>query len=147
MAQRPLTPAQAERQFSQGFHCSQVVLAHAADEVGLDEEMARRIAGGLGGGAFHGELCGCVSGAILALSLQYGFDQPFATEDSARLTAQISEFTRRFQEAHGSIVCRELLKYDFADPEQARRIMAEKLFLPLCPQLAASACAMLDEML
>ena len=86
-----------------GCNCSQAVFAAFADELGLDEELAKRIACGLGGGVGRmREVCGAVSGAALVLGMRHGPDKTAAYP-------AIQEFCAKFKQECGSIVCRELL--------------------------------------
>ena len=49
--------------FYEGFSCSQSVFAAFAEEGGVEENLALRISGALGGGcSYQGEVCGAVSG-------------------------------------------------------------------------------------
>ena len=93
----------AEKLFMSGCNCSQAVFAAFADELGLDEELAKRIACGLGGGVGRmREVCGAVSGAALVLGMRHGPDKTVAYP-------AIQEFCAKFKQECGSIVCRELL--------------------------------------
>ena len=59
--------------FSKGFSCSQAVFASLSSEYGVDSDTAKKIAGAFGGGiASNGELCGAVSGALMAIGLKHG---------------------------------------------------------------------------
>ena len=51
----------AQKYFSNNFNCSQAVFTTFATEMGLDEELALKIATQFGGGARKGEMCGAVS--------------------------------------------------------------------------------------
>ena len=131
----------------QGFHCSQAVVMHACEVLGLDRDLLLKVSGGLGGGCFHGDVCGCVSGAIMAIGAVYGYNQPYSKEQNAILVSKLKEFEAKFEEKHGSLLCRELLGgYSFADPEQAKAIMTQGL-TKNCPALVASACEILDEII
>jgi len=80
------------------------VFAAFADEFGLDEELAKRIACGLGGGVGRmREVCGAVSAAAMVLGLRHG-------PDKTKVYAAIQAFGAKFKEQTGSIVCRELLE-------------------------------------
>lgn len=93
----------AEKLFMNGCNCSQAVFAAFADELGLDEELAKRIACGLGGGVGRmREVCGAVSGAALVLGMRHGPDKTAAYP-------AIQDFCAKFKQECGSIVCRELL--------------------------------------
>lgn len=59
--------------FDEGFSCSQSVFSAFAPELGLDREMALRVATAFGGGMGHrGDTCGAVTGAFLAIGLKHG---------------------------------------------------------------------------
>lgn len=93
----------SEELFKSGCNCSQAVFASFADAVGLDEELAKRIACGLGGGVGRmREVCGAVSGAALVLGMVKG-------PDKAAAYPAIQDFCAKFKAECGSIVCRELL--------------------------------------
>jgi len=93
----------AEELFKGGCNCAQAVFASFADEFGLDEDLARRISCGLGGGVGRmREVCGAVSAAAMIIGMRLG-------PDKAKAYPEIQEFCRKFAETAGSIVCRELL--------------------------------------
>ncbi|MEI3339719.1 MAG: C-GCAxxG-C-C family protein [Eubacterium sp.] len=58
--------------FANGIDCSQVVFGYAAEKLGFDADTARKIAAAFGGGMWHGETCGCVVGALMAIGLKCG---------------------------------------------------------------------------
>lgn len=94
----------AEELFKSGKNCSQSVFLAFAGKYGLDEDVAAKISCGLGGGVGRmREACGAVTGAALVFGLEYG-------DDKAVVYGYVQEFCRRFKEACGSIVCRELLE-------------------------------------
>ena len=105
-----MTEALANEMMDQGYHCSQVVLMHAAELLGRDKDEALRISSGLGGGLFHGEVCGTVSGALLVLGIVCGYDDPKAGQAKTDHYHLVQEFVRRFREINGTILCRELLE-------------------------------------
>ena len=93
----------AEALFKSGCNCSQAVFAAFADDLGLDEELAKRVACGLGGGVGRmREVCGAVSAAAMVLGMRHG-------PDKAAAYAVIQDFCAKFKAETGSIVCRELL--------------------------------------
>ena len=93
----------AEALFMSGCNCSQAVLAAFADELGVDEETAKRLACGLGGGVGRlREVCGAMSASAMVLGARAGGDKTAAYP-------RIQAFAARFKEEMGSIVCRELL--------------------------------------
>ena len=93
----------AESLFRSGMNCSQAVFCAFADEFGMDEETAAKVACGLGGGVGRQrEVCGTVTGAALVLGMRHG-------PDKAQAYPKVQDFCARFKAECGSIVCRELL--------------------------------------
>ena len=141
-----MTPETAAyRLFDMGFDCAQTVLAHFADDLDLEEETALMITSAFGGGiAGTGNMCGCVTGALMALGMKYGFTEPDTIAKNI-MTAKNNEFLAKFKERCGAINCRELLGVDVSDPEQAAE--APERIQARCPHFVTAACDILEEML
>ena len=93
----------AEMLFRSGLNCAQSVFAAFADELGLDEEFAKKVSCGLGGGVGRmREVCGAVSAAAMVIGMRLGPDKTAAYP-------AVQEFCAKFKAETGSIVCRELL--------------------------------------
>ena len=58
--------------FMKGIDCSQVVAGAFAEELGITQEEAYKMAAGFGGGMGIGETCGAVVGAMIVLGLKFG---------------------------------------------------------------------------
>lgn len=99
-----------------------------------------RIATGLGGGvARHGEICGALIGAALALGLKYGRERG---EDSAAkedVYSRVDTLICKFEEKFGSIRCRELTGCDLLTSEGVQRFAEKKLHADFCTRLVAFA--------
>lgn len=96
--------------FLSGCNCSQAVFAAFSDRLGMDEETAKRISIGLGGGVGRmREVCGAVSGAAMVLGAVYGGED---ASDKATAYAKVQEFAAQFKAQEGSIICREILALD-----------------------------------
>ena len=133
--------------FASGFNCSQAVLTAFAPDFGLDEKLALMLGTQFGGGARNAEMCGAVSGALMVLGLKYGHYQSDNTEQKSRAYAIAVEYTKRFKEQNGSIVCRNLLGYDLTNPEEAACIKERNLFGDICPKMIQSAVELLESIL
>ncbi len=70
-----------------GFNCAQSVLAACKEYTGLDDSAALAISAGFGGGLRSGEICGAISGAVMALGLVC----PFNEADNAEAKVKIAE--------------------------------------------------------
>lgn len=138
-----MTLERATEMMNAGYHCSQVLACHAAECLGLDMNHMIRISSGFGGGCAHGDTCGVITGAILAISLVYGSDGVDKERDAV-MKDKIREFNAKFIEKHGSCLCRDLLDgYDNADPD---RVSTETTW-DNCPQYCTDACEILDEII
>ena len=73
---------------------------------GQDNEVIPRIAAGLQGGVGVGEVCGAVSGAVMAIGLRYG------DGDSEEVLHLTREFVERFKEQNGAVRCNDLVGFD-----------------------------------
>ena len=93
-----------------------------------------------------GQVCGAVSGALMAIGLVHGItvydqEQKYACYDLA------ASFHARFRKAHGDLTCPGLLGYDIGNPQELARVREEGLFHNLCPQLVGDAARMVGELL
>ena len=142
-----LTKAQTLDLFKNKIHCSQIVLGEVAEELGYSREEAYRMANPFGGGGFCGDTCGAVAGAMIAIGMKYGNDEPGNLEQDARCVAKLKEFQQKFTERRKSLVCRELLGYDFSDAKQREEAFASGKVYELCPCLVLDALEILEEVL
>ncbi|MBU2610673.1 MAG: C-GCAxxG-C-C family protein [Chloroflexi bacterium] len=127
----------ALNRFSQGFSCSQSVFSAFAAQFGIAEDLALKIASPFGGGfARQGEVCGAVTGALMVIALKHGTVTPEKKEEIYKIS---QEFIHRFEEKHGSIVCRELVGYDIRISEEFQKAREKKVFDKNCPGLVKDA--------
>ena len=101
----------AARLFREGCNCAQAVFTAYCDLTGLDETTAMRISSSFGGGMGRmREVCGGVSGALMALGmLGDRTDDPNDQAAKAAHYARVQQLALRFKERNGSIICRDLL--------------------------------------
>ncbi len=130
--------------FANNFNCSQAVLTAFAPDLGIDEKLALMLGTPFGSGARNGEMCGAVSGALMVLGIKYGHFESENNEQKSRAYAVATEFTKRFKELNGSIVCRDLLGYDLTKPDDFVCIKEKNLFRTICPEMIRSAVEVLE---
>jgi C_GCAxxG_C_C family probable redox protein len=131
--------------FDQGFNCAQSVLVAFAPQLGLQESQALKLASPFGGGVSRrGQICGAVTGALMALGLAQGVDSPASKEEAYRLG---QEFLQKFEAKHGTILCRELLNEDISTPVGLQQARDKGIFSVLCPQLVRDAAEITAAML
>jgi C_GCAxxG_C_C family probable redox protein len=135
----------AQERFAQGFSCSQSVFSAYAAQLGIDDETALKLASPFGGGVAHqGQVCGAVSGALMALGLARGG----ATVDKKDETYRIAEeFVKRFQERHDAILCRELIGIDISTPNGLENAREQNVFHTICSRLVKDATELVAEFL
>ena len=114
------TPDQiAERSgelFNQGLCCAESVLQAVAESRGIQSELIPKIATGLCAGiARSGEICGAVSGGVLAISLVTGrSNAQEPREENQRLVRQ---FLAECEAKFGSMNCEKLIGCRLDTPE------------------------------
>ena len=124
-----------------------LVFGEAAHGLGIDEATARRIASCFGSGMEHAGLCGCVTGAYMALGLKYGNAAPGEADKIALLKEKKAEFERRFAERWGSLECTKMLGgLDPAHHEELKAAVERGLFQSVCAPAVCDACAILKEL-
>ena len=133
--------------FMQGYNCSQSIVLAFSDILSLDESDLSKLSSSFGGGMGRlREVCGSVSGMFMVTGLLYGYDGPEKGRVKADHYARIQELAHRFEEQHGSIVCRELLglkvHHDIPVPE-ART--AEYYKKRPCPEIIGDAAEILEQ--
>ncbi|MCL2513732.1 MAG: C-GCAxxG-C-C family protein [Oscillospiraceae bacterium] len=132
--------------FSMGYNCAQAVLGALCEENGLDIKAALKLASGFGGGMRYGEVCGAVSGAVMAVGLKCGFYAEKDFEQKGFCNKKSFEFMEKFKEKNGSVLCRDLLGADIRSPEDHNKPEIQALHKTVCPELVASAVLILEKM-
>lgn len=118
---------------SKGFNCAQSVLLSLSDLTGLGEKTSLAIAGGFGGGMRAAEVCGAVSGAVMAIGLLFPFTDGEDSGAKDRIAALTREFHKRFRGKNETIICRSLLGYDMENPDESAKIKEQGLIAKVCP--------------
>ena len=137
----------AKENFMNGYNCSQALVLAFEDLVPIDRESLLKLASSFGGGMGRlREVCGSVSGMFMIVGLIYGYDGPETGQVKADHYARIQELARRFEETHGSIVCREMLglsvKHDAPTPEARTKEYYKKR---PCPDIVGDAAEILEK--
>ena len=137
----------AMKNFRSGYNCSQSIVKAFADLLPADEQMLLKMASSFGGGMGRlREVCGSVSGMFMVAGLLYGYDGPETGQVKADHYARIQELAHRFEEKHGSIVCRELLnlgiRHDSPVPEARTKEYYKKR---PCAEIIGDAAEILEQ--
>ena len=140
-------PTEAVDLFLAGHACSQAVLAAYAPALGLDLDVATRIAAPFAAGMRLGEACGAATGAFMVLGLALCTEDCVVREGRATIAASVSEFADRFRERCGSLDCPDIIDCDVRTPDGAKMALEKGLFVTKCAPAVRVACEILEEML
>lgn len=100
----------ARSYFMQGYNCSQSVFLVFTPQLGLGKDTAARLSQAFGGGICRmREVCGTMSGVLMALSLLKGSADGSDKGAKDALYKEGQLLAARFRADNGSIICRELL--------------------------------------
>ena len=115
-----------------GFLCSQAVFSTLGEQLGIDRSQAIKLATGMGAGiSGRGEICGAISGGIMAIGLKHGPDQSTGADSRNKTFFLTQELIEKIKVKHGCYTCRDLTGVDFTFPEGIRqyeeRNIAEKV--------------------
>jgi C_GCAxxG_C_C family probable redox protein len=138
--------SRAAQLFRDGCACSQAILATYGPPLGLPRETAMQVAAGFAGGMRLGDACGAVTGSLMTLGLRHGSANCDTAEGRTEVYAHVVEFTKRFRERCGSLVCRELLECDISTPEGMQQARDRNLFMTTCVKLVEDAATILEAM-
>lgn len=134
--------------FMQGYDCSQVVLAHYAEKLGVSEEMANKVSACFGGGMLQAGTCGAFTGALMAIGLKYGhYDAENLLPQKDVMMAKSAEFRQKFAEKFPTSNCKELVGYDVSTPEGFEQAISTGRMMSFCPTVVAAVIEILDEVL
>lgn len=139
---------EAVRSFSGNFNCAQSVFSTFAQELGLDPEIALKVATPFGGGIAHmDELCGAVTGALMVIGLKHGMVRDEDLEEKERVYALSQEFSAKFKSRNGSLNCTELIGYNLSIPESYEKAKENDVFNTKCTKFVRDAVEILEELL
>ena len=130
--------------FMQGYNCSQSVAIAFSDLTGLDVESSAKLASSFGAGmGCLREGCGAVSGMFLVLGILYGYSDPEDVQGKREHYAAVQQLAEKFRAEAGSIICREILKNQAANPTPSLRTEEYYAKRP-CARMVMLAASILD---
>ena len=136
----------AMQSFLEGYNCSQCMMLAFEDYLTIDIDTALKIASPFGGGMGRlREVCGSVSGMFMVLGFIKGYQTPGDYEGKKELYEHIQELARRYEEANGSIICRDLLGLDVKKDDAAPEKRTEEYYKKRpCAEKIGSAAEILE---
>lgn len=131
----------AIKYFQSGCNCAESVLLALYEnmEPECKNELIPKIAAGFGGGIGRcGSLCGALTGSIMAVGIKYASNET-GVEKREKTYANGKALYTQFEKQHGTVLCRQLIKYDLSNPEEAAKARQEKVSEKVCANLIKNA--------
>ncbi|MHA2273546.1 MAG: C-GCAxxG-C-C family protein [Candidatus Hodarchaeales archaeon] len=125
-------------------HCAQSVLTAFGEQAGsgkVDYDALMKLASAFSGGIAHtGNVCGALTGALMALGLKYG------GQDSTKSNEVANKLLDEFISLNKSIICRELINHDLITDEDVDQAFKTGAF-DNCPKFVEDAAKLLAKLL
>ena len=134
--------------FKKGYNCSQSVLCSLSKFTGLNEDTSLKIATAFGAGIGRNQnVCGAVTGAIMAIGMKHGMGLNDGAEVKERAYELTNKFLDEFKKKHESINCLELIGADMHTPEGKEKIEREKSFETRCARFVIDAAEIAEKLM
>ena len=132
------TGEKAVAYFNEGFNCAESTLLALADFLEIECKYFPKVAGGFGGGiGKHGEICGALSGAIMALGIVFGREEARDREGKDNMYNKTDRFIQKVKKEFGYTRCRDLTGCDMLTPEGQKRMKEQNIHDKICSKLVA----------
>jgi len=137
---------QAISKFVEGYNCAQSVRHAFCEDLQMDQDTALKMTCGFGAGMGRkGEVCGAVTGGIMALGAKHGRGENEDRTATEATYARTRELMDQFAQRHGTCLCRELLNGCDLTTEEGRKSFGENdLFNKICKPCVQSAVEILE---
>lgn len=123
--------------FAAGYRCAESVLMTVAERSNIQSDLIPRVATGFCAGISRTQgTCGAVSGAVMALNILYGRNDPSVPIYDSYPPVQ--EFVHRFTEQFGSTNCMALTDCDLAT-EEGRKKFLDQNMIGTCKNFTSEA--------
>ncbi len=139
----------AMQKFTSGYNCAQAVLYAYKDVIDIDGNTALKMACGFGAGMGRkGEVCGAVTGGIIAIGVIYGRGESDEKSATEKTYTKARELMDKFENRHSTYICRELLDgCDLSTEEGQMYFRNNDLFNATCKKCVGSVVQILEDIL
>ena len=142
------SPQRAEAMFLEGFNCAQSVLACCGEGRGISRELAIRVAQAFGGGIGRtGNLCGALTGAMMAIGLKHAAIDAADGASKARAYDVAQTVLAEFEKRNGWLLCRDLIGCDLRTAEGQRQFKESGAHQKICAKAVRIAAEIVEEAL
>ena len=133
-------------------NCAQAIFAmynNAFNLSNIDPATCLKLTAAFGGGiANTGNVCGALTGALMILGLKYGVsdNESANKEDIMKVIMLSQQLLEKFEELHGSILCKELINHDLRTPEDIQHAFESGAF-DKCSKIVEDTSSLLDDLI
>lgn len=133
------TAERAIQLFDSGYNCAESVLLALSEEFNQKSPIIPRIATGFGAGVGRfGNICGALSGAIMATGLLIGCDKGEEEKDKRNADYEsVLQMVKAFEKEFGSTQCRALTRCDLQTQTGQEEYRTQEFRKNLCPKFVA----------
>jgi C_GCAxxG_C_C family probable redox protein len=133
------TAEKAVRLFDSGYNYAESVLLSLSEEFNQKTTIIPRIATGFGAGIGRsGQICGALSGTVMAIGLVKGCDKGKEEKEKRNAAYEsVLEMVKTFEKEFGSSQCRTLTQCNFQTEKGREKYSKQQHRKKLCPQLIA----------
>jgi C_GCAxxG_C_C family probable redox protein len=129
----------ATARFREGYNCAESVLLTLSEHLDEHTPLIPKIATGFGAGIGQsGSVCGALTGSVIAANLKHATGEP-NREKRGVCYKFIAQLYKQFADKQGSVMCRDLIKYDLSDPTQDAKARQEGVFQKICANCVKTA--------
>ena len=135
----PIT-ARIDQFFASGYRCAESVLLYVAESKNIQSDLIPKIATGFCGGMSRTRgTCGAITGAVMAINIFCGRNNPSMPLDQSYPPVQ--KFVQLFEEKFKSINCMSLINCDLSAEEGRKKFIDENIIVT-CKNMTCEATRM-----
>lgn len=132
MNEKGMLCEKAVMHFKKGYNCAQSILLTMFEYWYGNNDLIPKIATGFGGGIGRcGSVCGALTGGLMAIGVKYGTNKP-SLEERLEPYKLAQQLYKRFEQKHGSVLCRELIESDLSDLTNLKETKNAKILDEKC---------------
>ncbi len=129
--------------FEEGFNCSESMLKAYLDVYKKDPKLGAAASGFGGGIGGKGITCGAVSGAVIAIGLDYNRQDSEDKELYGKVRENSRELIEQFAQINGSSNCKDLQPYDLSTMAGREKLHDDPEVMVKCKSYLTSAATLL----
>ena len=131
--------------YKEEFNCPQAVLCAYADELGLDQETALKIASPFGGGiARTGKICGAITGGLMVIGMKNWSDGDNREDSKAKVYEMSRQFMNEIEKRNNTLNCEELLGISVSTAEGRALVKEKNLNGKVCNKVIKDVVTVLE---